>query len=127
MTVSQAILLDCYDELANSSTSEQAIDMALIERGDVIKVLTGARVATDGVIIWGSTMVDESMVTGESVPVLKQIGDSMLSSTVNKNGMIHVRVTRTAKENTLSSITRLVQEAQNSQPPVQRIADQVAS
>lgn len=127
MTVTRATLLIDYDDSTHEARREDELDMALIERGDMIKILPGARIATDGVIAWGTTTVDESMVTGESVAVMKQTGDRVLGSTVNENGAIHVRVTRTASENTLAAITQLVSEAQNAQPPVQRIADQVAA
>ncbi len=108
-------------------TAEEVVDINLIQRGDIIKVLPGTRIPTDGKVVFGTSSIDQSMVTGESVPVPKQSEDLVYSGTLNQHGLLHVRVTRTAAENTLSSITKMVQEAQNSKPPIERMADKIAS
>ena len=122
-----AILL--VDSIENGApTTEEVIDINLIQRGDIIKVLPGTRIPTDGNVVFGTSSVDQSMVTGESVPVrTNKDGDMVYSGTLNQHGLLHVRVTRTAAENTLSGITKMVQEAQNSKPPIERIADKIAS
>ena len=116
------------DSIENDApTTEEVIDINLIQRGDIVKVLPGTRIPTDGKVVFGTSSVDQSMVTGESVPVPKQSGDLVYSGTLNQHGLLHLRVTRTAAENTLSGITKMVQEALNSKPPIERIADQIAS
>lgn len=108
-------------------TSEQEIRIELVQRGDVLKVLPGSRIPTDGVVVFGSSAVDESTVTGESIPVSKSVGDTVYGSTINQHGLIHVRVTKIASESTLASISRLVEQAQNSKAEIQRTADRIAS
>ena len=120
-----AILLNSIKD--GVPTAEEVVDINLIQRGDIIKVLPGTRIPTDGKVVFGTSSVDQSMVTGESVPVPKQTDDLVYSGTLNQHGLLHVRVTRTAAENTLSGITKMVQEAQNSKPPIERIADKIAS
>ena len=116
------------DSVENGAPStEEVVDINLIQRGDTIKVLPGTRVPTDGTVVFGASSVDQSMVTGESEPVPKRGEDLVYSGTLNQHGLLHVRVTRTAAENTLSSITKMVQEAQNSKPPIERMADRIAS
>jgi Cu+-exporting ATPase len=116
------------DYTVDSPTArEEVVDINLIQRGDVVKVLPATRIPTDGKVVFGSSSVDQSMVTGEAAPVPKQVDDLVYSGTLNQYGLLHVKVTCTAAENTLSSITKMVQEAQNSKPPIERIADRIAS
>ncbi len=108
-------------------TEEKVIDVGLVQPGDLLKVLPGSKIPTDGLIAYGSTTVDESMITGESMPIEKQTGDSVYGSTINQQGTIHVRATRVTSESTLAAIGRLVEEAQVSKPSVQRVADRIAA
>lgn len=106
--------------------SESEIPSELIQVNDTLKVLPGAVVPCDGVVVFGLSEVNESMVTGESLPVSKQIGSEVIGGTVNQSGVMHVRAMRVGADATLASITRLVQEAQVSKAPVQAFADRIA-
>ncbi len=94
--------------------------------GECLQVLPGEKVPVDGKIIAGRTTVDESMLTGEAVPVLKQCGDAVQAGTLNQSGAIAIRATRTGKDTTLAQIVALVEAAQTRKAPVQQLADTVA-
>jgi len=105
---------------------EQDVAVAEVRKGDVVIVRPGEKVPVDGVITSGHSSLDESMVTGESLPVEKGAGDSVIGATVNKTGSFQFRATRVGKETALAQIIKLVQQAQGSRAPVQRLVDQVA-
>lgn len=94
--------------------------------GDIVIVRPGERIPVDGVIVEGASAVDESMITGESVPVDKAVGDEVIGATINKQGSFKFRATKVGKDTVLSNIVRLVEEAQGSKAPVQRLADKVS-
>jgi P-type Cu2+ transporter len=94
--------------------------------GDLLLVRPGAKIATDGVVEDGDSEVDESVVTGESLPVHKRPGDQVIGATINRNGTLRVRATRVGADTALAQIVKLVQEAQNSKAPGQRLADRAA-
>lgn len=98
-----------------------------VKLGDVLLVRPGENISGDGDIVQGKTTVDESMLTGESIPVDKNVGDKVYQGTLNLNGSIEVKVTTDMTETGLSKIIRMVEEAQNQKAPVQRLADKVAS
>jgi len=98
-----------------------------VRHGDVLVVRPGERLPVDGEVIAGSSAVDESLVTGESVPVTKAVGDSVVAGAINGDGLIRVRATAVGGRATLARIIDLVQAAQASKPPVQRLVDRVAS
>lgn len=102
------------------------IKLDLVQRGDLLKVLPGSRIPTDGIIESGSTFIDESMITGESVPVARSVGDMVFGSTVNQNHLIFVRVTSVGAESALAQIVKLVESAQMNKAPVQAYADRIA-
>ncbi len=106
---------------------ETEIPIDDVQIGDIILSRPGELIATDGEIVEGMGSIDESMITGESIPVLKKKGDRVIGGTINKNGVIKFRATKVGKETLLSQIIRLVEEAQGSKPPVQKIADRVVS
>ena len=95
--------------------------------GNILIVKPGEKVPVDGVVTEGFTAIDESMLTGESLPVEKKIGDQVIGSTLNKMGMIHFEATRVGKETALAQIVKLVEEAQGSKAPIQKLADQVSA
>ncbi|RMG73020.1 MAG: copper-translocating P-type ATPase [Nitrospirae bacterium] len=95
--------------------------------GDVVVVRPGERIPVDGIVIEGFSSVDESMLTGESVPVEKRTGEQVYGGTVNKEGSLRIRATKIGKDTALAQIIRLVEEAQGSKAPIQRLADRVAS
>ncbi len=94
--------------------------------GECLQVLPGEKIPVDGEVVAGQTTVDESMLTGESVPVLKQLGDPVSAGSLNQSGAIALRATRTGKDTTLAHIVALVEAAQTRKAPVQRLADTVA-
>lgn len=98
-----------------------------VQIGDVIRVRPGEKIPVDGVIIDGFSSVDESMVTGESIPVDKTKGDTVVGATMNKTGTFTFKATKIGKETMLAQIIKLVQEAQGSKAPIQRLADLVSS
>ncbi|KAF6155575.1 hypothetical protein GIB67_004569 [Kingdonia uniflora] len=102
------------------------IDSRLIQNNDVIKVIPGAKVASDGFVIWGQSHVNESMITGGARPVVKRNGDIVIGGTLNGNGVFHVQVTRVGSESALSQIVRLVESAQMAKAPVQKFADSIS-
>lgn len=103
------------------------IPLAQVVVGDSVLVGPGEKVAVDGEVIDGSTEIDESMLTGEALPVMKQPGDSVTGGTVNTTGAITVRALRVGSDSTLARIVRAVEDAQGSKAPVQRLADKIAS
>jgi Cu+-exporting ATPase len=105
--------------------SEIDLPIEQVVVGDVILVRPGEKVPVDGEILDGASSLDESMVTGESVPVKKQAGDEVIGATLNKTGSFRFRATRVGKDTFLAQIVKLVQQAQGSKAPIQRLADQV--
>jgi len=97
-----------------------------VQVGDLLLVRPGAKIAVDGEVSDGDSEVDESVVTGESLPVHKQPGDQVIGATINKNGTLRVRATKVGSDTALAQIVELVQEAQNSKAPGQRLADRAA-
>ncbi len=106
---------------------EVSIPASVVREGDMLVVRPGEKIAADGVVAEGSSSIDMSMVTGESVPVDVEVGDAVTSATVNQNGRIVVRATRVGSETTFARMAKLVREAQATKAPVQRFADKVSS
>lgn len=106
---------------------ELEIPVDEVRVGDVVMVRPGEKIPVDGVIIEGRSAVDESMLTGESLPVEKKHGDPVIGATLNKLGMLKFEATKVGKETALAQIIRLVEEAQGSKAPIQRLADQVSA
>jgi copper-(or silver)-translocating P-type ATPase len=106
--------------------SEVEIPIDEVEVGDIILVKPGERVPVDGIVIEGTTSVDESMLTGESIPVEKNVGDTVIGASINKNGSIKYKATRVGKDTVLSQIIKLVEDAQGSKAPIAKLADVIA-
>ncbi len=106
----------------------QAIEIPVeqVKIGEYLRVLPGEKIPADGVIRWGQTTIDESLLTGESLPIVKQAGDPVIAGTVNQSGAISIEVTRTGDDTTLAQIIALVEAAQTRKAPVQKLADTVA-
>lgn len=106
---------------------ESDIPIELVSVGDVILVRPGEKIPTDGMVLSGMSSVDESMLTGESIPVAKEAGSEVFGATMNKSGTFTFRAVKVGAETALAQIIRLVEEAQGSKAPIQRVADKVAS
>lgn len=107
--------------------AESDIPIEFVAKGDVIVVRPGEKIPTDGVVLSGISAVDESMLTGESMPVTKEVGSQVFGATMNKTGSFTFRAAKVGSETALAQIIRLVEEAQGSKAPIQRLADKVAS
>ncbi|KAF3786475.1 putative copper-transporting ATPase [Nymphaea thermarum] len=119
-----AILLGVDSE--GNVISEEEMDARLIQQNDIIKILPGEKVAADGIVVWGQSHVNESMITGEARPVGKTKDDAVIGGTVNVNGVLHVKVTRVGSESALSQIVQLVEAAQLAKAPIQKFADRIS-
>ena len=106
--------------------AEQDVPVEEVRKGDLVIVRPGEKIAVDGVIREGASAVDESMITGESVPVEKTVGDEVIGATINRTGSFTFEATKVGKETTLAQIVRMVRRAQTSKAPIQRLADIIA-
>ncbi len=111
--------------IRNGSTQDVSIDDVV--EGDIILVRPGEKVPVDGTLTKGSSAVDESMLTGESIPVEKNVGDRVIGATLNKTGSFEFRADRVGEQTTLSQIIRLIEEAQGSKAPIQGVADRISA
>lgn len=105
---------------------EIEVSLEEVIEGDLLYLRPGEKVPVDGEIIEGCSALDESMLTGESVPVDKTIGDSVIGATINKNGFLKVKATKVGRDTALAQIIKVVEEAQGSKAPIQRLADQIS-
>jgi len=106
---------------------EREIPIEMVKEGDVMVVRPGGKVPTDGVIIEGKSSIDESMATGESMPVKKKPGDNAIGATINQNGLLKVQATKVGKDTFLSQVIKMVEECQGSKVPIQEFADRITS
>uniref|UniRef100_A0A0E0ACY8 HMA domain-containing protein n=1 Tax=Oryza glumipatula TaxID=40148 RepID=A0A0E0ACY8_9ORYZ len=108
-------------------TEEREIDALLVQPGDILKVLPGSKVPADGVVVWGTSHVNESMITGESASIPKEVSSAVIGGTMNLHGVLHIQANKVGSETVLSQIISLVETAQMSKAPIQKFADYVAS
>src|SRR5438093_8716297 len=107
--------------------TEEEVPVELVQVDDRLVVRPGERIPVDGTIVEGSSAIDESMITGESIPVEKRVGDTAIGATINKSGLLTIQATRVGADTTLNQIIKLVEDAQVARAPIQRLADRVAS
>jgi Cu+-exporting ATPase len=110
-----------------SVPTEEVVDAADLVVGDHVLVRPGERVPADGVIVAGTTSIDESMLSGEPLPVKRSVGERVIGASVNQDGAITVKLTQVGAQSTLAQIVKLVEQAQNAKPPVQRLADRISA
>lgn len=122
-------LLDLRPKIAHiiKDGKEREIFAERIKTGDIVVVRPGEGMPVDGIVIEGETSVDQSMVTGESIPISKKEGDEVIGATINKYGMIKFKATKVGSETTLMQIVKMVEDAQSSSAPIQRLADRVSA
>ena len=122
-------LMGLQAKTARVIRNDKTLDIAIgeVRVGDIVLVRPGEKVPLDGKLTKGSSAVDESMITGESLPVAKKIGDSVIGATINKTGSFEYEVTRIGKDTVLAQIIRLVEEAQGSKAPIQDFADRIST
>ena len=122
-------LIGLQAKTARVIRNNQEIDIPVekVIVGDVVVVRPGERIPVDGVITGGYSAIDESMLTGESVPIDKKVGDEVIGATINKHGTFRFQATKVGRDTTLAQIVRIVEEAQGSKAPIQRLADIISS
>jgi len=125
IAIQKLIGLQAKTALVLRNNQEVNIPIEQVQVGDIVIVKPGEKIPVDGVIISGSSHVDESMVTGESLPVNKNINDPVIGATINQNGSFRFQATKVGKDTVLAQIIKLVQQAQASKAPLQKLADQV--
>lgn len=113
------------EKIINDKPVQEKVDIESVLKGNIVIIKPGEKIPLDGEIIEGKSYVDESLVTGESVPVQKNVGDTVIGGSINKDGSLKFRVTNTGDKTVLSQIIAMVQDAQNSSPPIQKLADKV--
>src|SRR5208337_3648711 len=122
-------LLDLQPRMAHviRDGSETEIPVESVKVGDILVIRPGERIPVDGVVTEGSSAVDQSPITGESIPVEKTAGDEVIGATINTSGLFRVRASKVGADTVLSKIVQLVEEAQMAHAPIQRLADQVSA
>ena len=129
--VSQAVrkLLDLQPKLAHIiiDGKEEDVPIEQIKINNILLIRPGEKIPIDGIVIEGHSSIDQSAITGESIPVSKQIDDDVIGATINKNGLLKIKATKVGKDTVLSQIIKLVDEAKSSQVPLQRLADKISS
>jgi len=109
------------------NNKEMEIDISELKLNDVMLIKPGEKIPTDGIVLKGESAVDESMVTGESLPIDKRKGSNIIGATINQDGILYVMATKVGKDTFLAHVIRLVEEAQGSKVPIQRLADKITS
>lgn len=125
--IKKLLTLEAKEARVVRDGEEISVPVKDLQKGDIMVVRPGEKVPTDGLVVDGQSSIDESLATGESLPVEKSAGDDVIGSTINKNGFLRVRATRVGKETFLNQVIRMVQEAQGSKVPIQEFADRITA
>jgi len=128
---SQAVrkLLDIQPRMAHVYKDGQEVEIPVekVQLGDIVIVRPGEKIPVDGIVTEGHSSVDQSAITGESIPVSKDVGDEVIGATINKSGMMKIKATKVGQDTLLSQIIKLVEQAKSSRVPLQRLADKISS
>ena len=125
--IEKLIGLQAKSAIVLRDDKEVEISIDQVVKGDICIVKPGQKIAVDGVIVEGSSSIDESMITGESIPVDKGPKDTVIGATINKQGYLHIRATKVGSDSMLAQIIKMVEEAQGSKAPIEKLADQVSA
>lgn len=125
--ISKLVNLGAREALVKRGTEFVKVPISQVVKGDLIQVLPGQKVPVDGKIVSGTSNIDESMVTGESIPVAKKAGDQVIGSTINQNGSFVIEAEKVGNDTMLAQIIEIVKKAQNSHAPIQKLTDKVAN
>ncbi|MBC6360714.1 copper-translocating P-type ATPase [Lactobacillus apis] len=125
--ISKLVNLGAKEALVKRETEFVKVPISQVVKGDLIQVLPGQKVPVDGKIVSGTSNIDESMVTGESMPVAKKAGDQVIGSTINQNGSFVIEAEKVGNDTMLAQIIEIVKKAQNSHAPIQKLTDKVAN
>src|SRR6266581_7590585 len=122
-------LMGLQARVAHVIRAGQEVELPIeqVQVGDDLIVRPGEKIPVDGTVLAGSSSVDESMITGESIPVEKAVGEPLIGATINQRGLLHMRATKVGADTVLANIIRMVEQAQGSKAPIQRLADTIAS
>ena len=123
----QAVLVKFDVSTEKEIGPEEVVSLSLLHPGDVVKIRPGCKIPADGVVISGRSSVDESMITGESVPVVKEKDSVAIGSTINQDGLLYVQIEHVGEDSMLFQIIRLVEDAQSHKAPIQDFADKVSA
>ncbi|MDA3836213.1 MAG: heavy metal translocating P-type ATPase [Nanoarchaeota archaeon] len=123
--IKKLLELGAKDATVIRGNNELVIPLAEVKIGDIMIIKPGEKVPTDGIVIKGASYIDESMISGESMPVEKKIGSKVIGATVNQDSILHVKASKIGKDTFLSNIIKLVEEAQGTKVPIQAVADKV--
>ncbi|MBB6453482.1 Cu+-exporting ATPase [Salirhabdus euzebyi] len=126
IAISKLLDLQAKEATVIRENEEVKVKIEEVVVDDILLVRPGEKIPVDGEVIKGTTSIDESMITGESIPIEKVVGDTLIGATINKNGTIHMKATKVGKDTALSSIVKVVEEAQGSKAPIQRMADVIS-
>jgi len=125
--IEKLINLQTKTALVERSGREEEISINDLQVNDIVIVKPGMKIPADGIVVQGESAIDEALITGESLPVDKKVGDEVIGSTINKQGVLKIKINHVGSETVLATIIKAVAEAQNSKAPIQKLADQVAA
>ncbi len=126
-TIKKLLGLQAKTALVWRNNQEVEVNLEEVKTGEIVIIKPGFKIPVDGIIAEGNTSVDESMISGEAVPVDKKKGDKVIGATINKQGFVKVKTTEVGEKTVLAQIIKIVEEAQNSKPPVQKMADKISA